>query len=389
MKICVVTSLYPSPERAFEGIFAERRWLGMHARGHTVRVVQPLPWAPPFAPGHYGLLGRRPRRETRSGIPVSRPRYLHLPGRDLWNVARFSGAAWREIGRLQRSGFEPEIVVCDYAWPAAGIAPRLQAAGLPCVINGRGSDVLEVAGEAGFGQELAAFLSAAGHWCAVSRDLVDAMDRLAAAPGRGFLVPNGVDLERFRPSDRRTARHELGLGDEPLVLVVGHLIARKDPGLALQAFASGAASNARLVFLGRGPLEEELRAQARERGLAERVSFVGEVAPEKLATWYAAGDLLLLTSRREGRPNVVLEALASGRPVLATEAGGTSELLAGGDERMLASDRDVELLAQRLASLLESPPPVDKLRALAEPLSWERSFEALEACLSQAVRDAR
>jgi glycosyltransferase involved in cell wall biosynthesis len=392
MRIEVLTSLYPTPLRPSEGIFAERRWQAMRARGHSVRVVQPLPWAPrALVGGAWREIACAPRRELRAGIEVERPRYLHLPGRARANARRFAQRASEVLAARER----PDVVVADYAWPAAAIAPHLCERGVPCVVSGRGSDVTLVAGEAELAPELAFCLRAAGNWCAVSADLVRAMDRLAGAEGRGALVPNGVDLELFRPAERASARAELGLpppderGRPRLVLVVGHWIERKDPLLALEVFARGAAEDDRLVFLGRGPLGRSLEQAIAARGLAARAELRGEVAPAALARWYAASDLLLLTSRREGRPNVVLEALACGRPVLATDAGGTAELLGAHERRMLARTRDPGELGAQLAELLAAPPAAAELRALVAGLSWTASCAALERCLERAVADER
>jgi glycosyltransferase involved in cell wall biosynthesis len=168
--------------------------------------------------------------------------------------------------------------------------------------------------------------------------------------------------------------------------VVGHLIERKDPLLALEVVArlrASAAPNARLVYVGRGALESDLRAAVASRGFEAWVSLAGEAAPDVLARWYNAADALLLTSRREGRPNVVLEALASGLPVLATDAGGTAELFAG-DARMLARTREPQALAAQLAALLAAPRDSAALRALAQRWSWDLAFTALEALLERA-----
>jgi glycosyltransferase involved in cell wall biosynthesis len=386
MRIAVLTSLFPSRARPHEGLFAERRWRAMAARGHQVRIVQPLPHAPPAWVG--GLLGRphwsdlaRTADEIRSGLEVRRPRYAHLPGRASANAQRFARAGARSI----LDGGRPDVVVADYAWPAARAAARLREAGVPCVISGRGSDVLLVAQDPQLARELAQSLEIAGHWCAVSQHLVRAMDGLARAPGRGALVPNGVDLQLFRILDRDRARHRLGVAVEPLlVLVVGHLIERKDPLLALESFARGVEAPGRLVFVGEGPLAGAVRSRAKALGLAERVHLLGERPTEVLVEWYGASDLVLLASKREGRPNVVLEALACGRPVLATDAGGTSELLEG-FEAFLARSRDPQALGAQLRGLLAGAHDPQALRAHVAPLSWERSLDALEAVLRQAI----
>ena len=391
MDIAVLTSLYPSAVRPHEGVFAERRWTLMRERGHAVRIVQPLPLAPPAflprLPTAWREVAHMARRELRGGLEIARPRYLHLPGRDVANARAFAACG---IAALLARGV-PEVVVADYAWPAAMAAEGLAERGVPCVVSGRGSDVLQVAAEPGLAPLLAGALRAAGHWCAVSRDLVRAMNELAGGPPHGVLVQNGVDLDLFAPRERAKARAHLGLQERgQLVLVVGHLIPRKDPLLALEAFARWRAASGgagRLAFVGRGPLRAELEAAA-ARLCPEAVELVGEVDPPTLARWYAACDVLLLTSTREGRPNVVLEALACGRPVLATAAGGTSELLEGLDG-MLAAERDPAALARGLERLLAHPPRPELLRARVAGLTWSASAEALERCLMASIRDAR
>lgn len=390
----MLTSLFPSEVRPFEGIFAERRWSRMRRRGHEVRVVHPLPWAPlSLGRREWAQVRAMAPLEQRDGLQVRRPRYLHVPRRALGNARAF---ARRGVACIEQGG-GVDVVVADYAWPAAAAAELCAQRGWPSVISGRGSDVLQVATIAALRAELARALRSAGHWCAVSEHLVRAMDELADEPGRGVLVANGVDTELFRPRERSELRRVLGLAPSArVVLVVGHLIERKDPLLALECFAAWRQKrraldrdhDARLEFIGAGPLEGALRAALRQRGLEDCVRLHGEARPEELANWYAAADALLLTSTREGRPNVVLEALSSGLPVLATDAGGTSELL-GASSPMLSRSRDPQALAQQLDALLAAPRDAVALRALAERWSWDGGLDALEALLERACAARR
>lgn len=381
MKIGVLTSLYPFPEAPFQGIFAARKWEGMVQRGHDVQVVVPVPHAPrvlaPLFSEEQARLGRVPREELRSGVRVVRPRYLHLPRAAAANARRFAAAGRRAA---------PEGVdawVFDYAWPAAAAA----FVDAPVVVNGRGSDVLQVRQVPALEPVLAAGLARADALTAVSQDLLDAMGELRAKGGGDgaaprVLIPNGVDEAHFSPGDRGEARARLGVAgtDGPLVVVVGHLIPRKDPLLALEAFARAGARDARLAFVGRGELEGEVRGRAAALGLGARVDLVGERPPEELVDWYRAASALLLTSSREGRPNVVLEALSTGCPVLATDAGGTSEIVPD-HGRMLARDRDPAAIGAQLRDLLENPPASEGLRASVADLSWKGSLDALEELL--------
>ncbi len=386
MNIGVLTSLYPSSVRPHEGIFAERRWSRMRLRGHDVRIVQPLPHAPLaflgplFGKPQWREIARTQSSEVREGIAIQRPRYAHVPSRALSNARAFARAGVAAL----RAGGDPEVVVLDYAWPAAASVADWCAAGIPVLVNGRGSDVLAVAQTSDLADELGAALRRAGHWCAVSMDLVQAMDRLAGIAGRGVLVSNGVDFVEFQPRDKVAARTRLKLESKSTwVLVVGHLIPRKDPILALEAFARAGISNARLAFVGSGPLQRNLARRARELKLEDHVHFFGPQAPDSLPWWFAACDVLLLTSSREGRPNVVIEALASGRPVVATAAGGTAELLEGFPGAIVDS-RDSIAIAKALSAMLQSPPTPERCRAQVSELSWERSLASLEGCLERA-----
>jgi glycosyltransferase involved in cell wall biosynthesis len=297
---------------------------------------------------------------------------------------------------LTEAEWTPQIVVCDYAWPAAVVAPLCAGQGIPCAISGRGSDVLQVAGEAGLGAELGAHLNTAGAWFAVSNDLVCAMDTLAGSDSttRGTLVPNGVDAELFQPlsaSDRDAVRREMGWGeDEWIVLLVGHLIPRKDPLLAVRAFAAlqserGAGRAMRLIVIGKGELDQELQGAIEASELSASVELLGERNAQELSRYYAAADCLLLCSKREGRPNVVLEALSSGLPVVATSAGGTAELLDPSPCPPVES-RDPSDLAAAMGRVLDDAPSREAVRASVAQYSWDAGLVILERLLQDHVQ---
>jgi teichuronic acid biosynthesis glycosyltransferase TuaC len=381
-ELTVVTSLFPSPPRPREGTFAAQRCAALAARGHRLNILQPVPRAPwGLARGRRADFRQMPAFEQRQGLPIQRPRYWHVPGAGVRNAERFAAAAWHALAAREAW---PQALLLDYAWPAAVLTKQARARGVPVLISGRGSDILAVAEDATLAPHLAAALRWADVRLAVSEDLCRSMDRLAGQ-GQSVLVPNGVDREVFFPGERRAARQRLGLNPAgPLVLVVGHLIPRKDPLRALAVFAAGAPANAELVFLGRGELEGELRGALRAQGLEPRVRLIGEAPAQSLGDWYRAADLLLLTSRREGRPNVVIEALACGCPVLATAVGGTPELLRALPE-CLGPNGSAADLAPRLQALLAAPPAGDRLLAAVQHLSWERCAALLEELVLCAI----
>lgn len=208
----------------------------------------------------------------------------------------------------------------------------------------------------------------------------DALRDRAIARGfpaeRTFTHYNGVDLEKFRPgADAR---------DEPLILHVGRLVEKKGTGLLLRALAGvrAQAPGARLAICGDGPLRPLLERQARELGIADAVDFFGQLAPDRLAKLLQRSALLAapsITARSgdaEGLPNVVVEAAASGLPVVASDHGGIAEAVIDGETGFLVPEGDTGLLEERISGLLASPALSAKMGAAGRKLAEER-FDAV------------
>ncbi|MCB1578682.1 MAG: glycosyltransferase, partial [Xanthomonadales bacterium] len=157
-----------------------------------------------------------------------------------------------------------------------------------------------------------------------------AIERFGAAPERVHAVINGFNTAIFRPRDRAAMRARFGIdADTRLMVYVGRLVESKGMRELIEAHArlAGRDPRVRLALVGDGVMREQLAAIIREQGLQDSVSMPGGCAPEGVAEWIAAADVLTLPSWSEGYPNVVVEAVACGRPVVATDVGGTREIL--------------------------------------------------------------
>jgi glycosyltransferase involved in cell wall biosynthesis len=171
------------------------------------------------------------------------------------------------------------------------------------------------------------------------------------------VIPNGVDLEALAapPDARARIRSELGIADGEFVwLAVGRLLPQKDYPTMLRAFQPLASTPARLLIAGRGPLLEEERQLAEQLGIAGRVSFLG--VRQDIAGLLAAADGFVLSSAWEGMPNVVMEALAAARPVVATHVGGVAELVNPEISGWLVPARNPAALARAMGSLMSQSP---------------------------------
>jgi len=205
---------------------------------------------------------------------------------------------------------------------------------------------------------------------------------------RGFqrLVhwPRGVDAKEFRPGrpGRATVRRALGVRPEEIVIAyVGRIAAEKNIDYLADVFerVRRARSHVRPMIVGDGPARQALRER-----LGDHATFVGFRTGEELADHYAAADLFAFASRTETFGNVVLEAMASGLPVVALAAGGPAEILKDGvTGAALAPDADPEAFTNALLELVDQPERrrqmAEQARAYALSQSWERVMGALRS----------
>jgi glycosyltransferase involved in cell wall biosynthesis len=201
----------------------------------------------------------------------------------------------------------------------------------------------------------------------VCQALKDRLVSLGVPPDHVTVLRNGVDLDRFRQTDRHAARSRLGLQGRVL-LSVGHLIARKGHHLAISALR--ALADVQLIIVGDGPMESELRLQAKELGVSDRVQFAGGRTQAELVDFYNAADALVLASDREGMANVLLESMACGTPVIATALWGTPEVVSSPEAGILMRERTVDGLVEACRELFERYSDRDATRRHAQRFSW-------------------
>jgi len=252
------------------------------------------------------------------------------------------------------------------------------------------------------GEDLAAALTSREHgWLARqvcrraarvfcnSRFTADLVSSVGTAPSRISVVYPGVDIERFHPDVDRGLRAVLAPAG-PMLLSVGRLQRRKGHDLAIQAVGRIAASfpGLRYVIAGDGTERPRLEELVRSLGVAEQVVFLGEVEDTRLPLLYAACDVFLMPTRRDGADVegfgiVYLEAAASGRPSIGGRNGGVPEAVADGQSGMLVSGEDPVELATTLEDLLRSDTLRQRLgaegrRRVAETFTWARAAERVQ-----------
>jgi glycosyltransferase involved in cell wall biosynthesis len=388
LRVLTMTTLFPSRANPRHGIFVETRLRKLRERAPVeLRVIAPVPWFP-FAWrqfGRYATYASTPHSEERLGITVQHPRYLSIPrvGTAL-RPASLAAACWRVADALRRTGWQCDIVDAHYLYPdgvaAASVAHRLQR---PLVVTARGSDVNLIAQMPGPRQRILDALGHAAKIIAVSDSLRQALLRLGVRDESIEVLRNGVDMEVFRPYGREAQRTRLGVGTSPLIASVGNLVEEKGHDLVLRAAAR--VPEARVVVVGEGPLRARLGALARDLGIHERVHFVGNMPQAELASIYSAADVLALASTREGWPNVVLEAMACGTPVVAMNVGGVPEILTDGALGEIVDERSDLALAQAIVRTIQRRIAREDLRTYAGRFSWDPVAQRYYHVLSVAA----
>jgi glycosyltransferase involved in cell wall biosynthesis len=297
---------------------------------------------------------------------------------------RTPGKYARLARRAMAAARRADVVYAHFLFPTGALAAQAaRAARIPYVVTAHGQDVRNLERRSAR-RGTAAALRHASAVIAVSEYLAGEMRASGIGLPPLHVVNMGVDLARFAPRDRGAARARLGLpGDGPLVAAVGGLTERKNPLTLLQAFARLRARRprARLALVGDGPLAGAVDAGARRLGLDGAVLRPGAVPHAAVGDWLAASDALAIVSRVEPLGIAALEALASGRPVVATAVGGVREVVPGAGAGRIVDPLDPVAIGDALASVLDDPPSPEDCRRAAEPHSLERQSGRVAAIL--------
>ncbi len=260
----------------------------------------------------------------------------------------------KRVGRIVKE-VGIDAIVCSWLYPdgcaMAAIARKLD---VPIILITQGTDTHHYIH---FPLRKKYILAALEQSCAVicrSAALGLLLEEAGADAEKIYPVYNGVDQTIFYPRDRAQCRTALELDhDETIFVFVGNFLPVKNPEFLLRAFSSTASGNkSLLVMVGRGPMRPALEKLCVRLGISERVRFTGSLSSQEVATWMGAADCLCLCSHNEGLPNVIIEAIASGLPVISTDVGGIKELLGADDRGVIVDPGDMEGYAEALTRFI-------------------------------------
>jgi glycosyltransferase involved in cell wall biosynthesis len=369
LRILSVCRTLPQPGAPGAGIFVFNRLQAM-ARQSDLHVLQPVPTFPLLKP--VPDWARQPRRVV-DGLTIAHAPMFYLPryGKSLdgfW----LHRTVMRRLKDLHAEN-RVDLVDAHFGYPdGVGCVRAARTLGIPVFVTIRGLEAERVRLRS-VGSQLVSALNAATGCISVSHALRQTMIDHGVNGANIEVIPNAVDRVMFQPAPRSAARARLGLSPgRRLIVSVGHLIRGKRHDVLIRALARLVRSHPGLdlAIVGGADYEADtparLKSLVEELGLGERVRFLGAVPPGTVANWLQAADVFALATAREGCCNAILEALATGVPVVTTPVGDNPYYVKEGINGLLAPVGDTEALSEALHRCLELPWHADAIsRSLA------------------------
>jgi glycosyltransferase involved in cell wall biosynthesis len=393
MKVLVFSSLYPNNVWPYHGVFIKER-MSNFARldGNSIKVIAPVPYFPSIRLNWRWRYSQVVQREVQGEVEVYHPRYFITPkvGMTLYGLMMFLSVL--SVVRRVQKDFDFDLIDAHYVYPDGFAAVLLgRFFNKPVVVSARGSDINLYAKFPVIRRLLQYTLSKADRVISVCQALKQAMVQLRIPGDKICVIPNGVDTDKFYPVPKQETRSRLGLDpDRKIILSVGGMIPRKGFDLLIRAvkilIEKFHEKNITLIIVGDGTSRRSLEGLVSSLHLEGHVLFTGAILHQELYSWYSAADLFCLASSREGWPNVLLESIACGTPVVATDIWGIPEVICS-DKVGLLTQRNEREIAEKIYLALKRPWQYDALIQYAREHSWAQAARLVSALFESVLEE--
>jgi len=359
MKVLEACQEFPNRFYPQLGTFIKQSIDSIANQGVDVTVISPKPFVLPFSAFPYHNFFKLPRIEHTEKYDLHYPRYIYaVPKKYFYPITGFSYSHFIFEYAMKNIKPEPDLIHAHFSYPDGyGMMNLAKKWRVPLVISALGTIERKVAYEGSYtSRQIIEAMTFADKILSVSEDLKLHIVNLGINEDKVHVVPNGVDTVKFKPAGKAHARNLLNLPqDKNIVLFVGALRKIKGVDYLIEAAKDFVNMNTDLFMVGRDDgLRKSLEKRAQELKIADCIRFTGPVNHEDVPLWISASDILVLPSLSEGRPNVVLEALACEVPVVATNVGGIPELMVDGETGYLVPAKNPVELSRKINRLLEN-----------------------------------
>ncbi len=358
MKVMEVCQEFPNRYYPQLGTFIKQSIDSIASQNIDITVVSPKPFVLPFSAFPYHNFSKLPRVEHTEKYDLHYPRYMYaVPKKYFYPITGISYAHFVSTYAIKKIKPKPDLIHAHFSYPDGfGMIKLAKKWNIPLVISALGTIERKVAYEGSYtSRQIIEAMNFADKILSVSEDLKLHIVNLGINENKVIVVPNGVDTEKFKPRGKENARDLLNLPqDKNIILFVGALRSIKGVDYLIEAAKKFVGTNTELYMVGRDDgLKKSLVKMAQERKIIDFIKFIGPVNHEDIPLWISASDILVLPSLSEGRPNVILEALACEVPVVATDVGGIPELMINGETGYLVPAKNPPELSEKINKLLE------------------------------------
>lgn len=358
MRVLEACQEFPNRYYPQLGTFIKQSIDSIASQGIDVTVISPKPFVLPLSAFPYHNFFKLPRIEHTEKYDLHYPRYIYaVPKKYFYPITGMSYSHFVFEYATKNIKPEPDLIHAHFSYPDGyGMMKLAKKWRVPLVISALGTIERKVAYEGTYtSKQIIEAMNFADKILSVSEDLKLHIVNLGINEEKVHVVPNGVDTKKFKPAGKAHARNLLNLPqDKNIVLFVGALRKIKGVDYLIEAAENFVDSNTHLFMVGRDDgLRKNLEKRAHELKIADYIKFTGPVNHDDIPLWISASDILVLPSLSEGRPNVVLEALACEVPVVATNVGGIPELMVDGETGYLVPAKSPRELSRKINKLLE------------------------------------
>ena len=377
LNILTISTLYPNTLQPYLGSFVRERIRAIN-KFVNVKVIAPIPY---YLPTIFNKkLGKIPEREIDNGLEIYHPRFYKFPRYFKWSDGHlFCWALRNTLSNINRT-YNFDIIDAHVAYPEGfGAVLLARQFKKKVCITVRGHDINIFAKHYYKKHFIKYALRKTDKVISVSDDLKKKVVDLGISSEKVKTIPNGVNLQKFFHIDPQKARKELHLPlEKKILLSIGNIIPLKGFEYLIKATSilRKEFRNIHLIIIGDSNdnnYKAKLSSIISEKRINDNIIFKGYVPNNELYKWYNAADLFCLASSSEGWPNVLLESLRCGTPVVASPVGGIPEIIDSNNLGYLVKKRDVESFAMAINKALNKKWDSTNLINYATENSWENT----------------